>query len=273
MLPEVHPGWNEFQKFEKVTARFGPTAGFKGFVRNLFVTGYSLSWSGFVAMTNEQANATDCVMEASALIQRFLAGEQSVFHDLIRPYERMYYRQAFSILRNQQDAEDAVQQAIVLLFTRLDQLKEPERFKQWSMRIVQNEAKLLWRKRRQNQYESIDEKDDDGQGGTFRGSRDFADWRDLPSEAAEKREMRAALARAMESLPTSYREILILRDVEQLNMAETMEILGVSEATVKTRLHRARLKLREALAPTFGVPQPSFWGRWKGRNPWSPARR
>jgi RNA polymerase sigma-70 factor (ECF subfamily) len=141
------------------------------------------------------------------------------------------------------------------------------------MRIVQNEAKLLWRKRRQSQYESIDDSEDDGQGETFRGPRDLADWRDLPSEAAEKREMRAALARAMESLPTSYREILILRDVEQLNMAETMEILGVSEATVKTRLHRARLKLREALAPTFGMPRPSFWERWKGMNPWSPARR
>jgi RNA polymerase sigma-70 factor (ECF subfamily) len=224
-------------------------------------------------MTNEQANATDYSTEASPLIQRFLAGEQSVFHELIRPYERMYYRQAFSILRNQQDAEDAVQQAILRLFTRLDQLKEPERFKQWSMRIVQNEAKLLWRKRRQSQYESIDDSEDDGQGETFRGPRDFADWRDLPSEAAEKREMRAALARAMEPLPTSYREILVLRDVEQLNMAETMEILGVSEATVKTRLHRARLKLREALAPTFGMPQPSFWERWKGMNPWSPARR
>lgn len=224
-------------------------------------------------MMNDQVNTVDPVMEACSLIQRFLAGEQGVFHELIRPYERMYYRQAFSILRNQQDAEDAVQQAIVLLFTRLDQLKEPERFKQWSMRIVQNEAKLLWRKRRQNQYESIDESVEDRQRGTFRGPRDFADWRDLPSEAAEKQEMRAALARAMEALPVSYREILILRDVEQLNMAETMEILGVSEATVKTRLHRARLKLREALAPTFGKSQPSFLERWKGMNPWSPARR
>ena len=224
-------------------------------------------------MTNEQVNTADQATITSPLIQRFLAGEQDVFHELIRPYERMYYRQAFSILRNQQDAEDTVQQAIIRLFTRLDQLKEPERFKQWSMRIVQNEAKLLWRKRRQNQYESIDEREDDGQDGTFRGPRDFADWRDLPSEDAEKQEMRVALAKAMETLPASYREILLLRDVEQLNMAEAMEILGISEATVKTRLHRARLKLREALVPTFGIPQPSFWERWKGRNPWSPARR
>ena len=81
-------------------------------------------------MMSDQVNAADHAMEACSLIQRFLAGEQDVFHELIRPYERMYYRQAFSILRNQQDAEDAVQQASVRLFTRLDQLKETERFKQ-----------------------------------------------------------------------------------------------------------------------------------------------
>ncbi len=222
---------------------------------------------------NEQVNAADNALETPSLIRRFLAGEQEVFHQLIRPYERIYYRQAFGILRNEQDAEDAVQQAIVLLFTRLDQLNEPERFKQWSLRIVQNEAKMLWRKRRQNQFESIDEPGDDGEARNFRAPRDFADWRDLPSEAAEKQELRTALAKAIESLPASYREILLLRDMEQLNLAETMEVLGISEALVKTRLHRARLMLREALAPTFAKPRSSFWERWKGVNPWSPARR
>lgn len=221
----------------------------------------------------DSVNAAEGALEATPMIQRFLAGERDVFHDLIRPYERMYYRQAFGILRNQQDAEDAVQQAIVILFTRLDQLNEPERFKQWSMRIVQNEAKLIWRKRRQNQYESIDENGDDGSGGTFRGPRDFADWRELPSETAERHEMYIALAAALETLPVNYREILLLRDVEQLNVAETMEVLGISESVVKTRLHRARLMLREALAPSFAMPQSSFWERWKGMNPWSPARR
>ena len=224
-------------------------------------------------MMIEQTNTTGTSLETADLIQRFLAGEQSVFHDLIRPYEQMYYRLAFSILRNEQDAEDAVQQAIVTLFTRLDQLKEPERFKQWSMRVVQNEARLLWRRRRQGQYESIDDREENGNEISFRGPRDFADWRDLPSEAAEKSELQEALLKALESIPASYREILLLRDVEQLNVAETMEILGISEATVKTRLHRARLRLREALAPTLGIPQQSFWERWKGMNPWSPARR
>lgn len=212
-------------------------------------------------------------LEIPLLIRRFLAGEREVFHDLIRPFERMYYRQAFGILRNQQDAEDAVQQAILLLFTRLDQLKEPERFKQWSLRIVQNEAKQLWRRRRQNQYESIDDSGEEDERAGFRAPRDFADWRDLPSEAAEKQEIRQALTKAMESLPASAREILLLRDVDQLNVEETMEVLGISEAAVKTRLHRARLMLREMLAPHFALHRPSFWERWKGINPWLLAKR
>lgn len=83
-------------------------------------------------------------IEAEAdLIQRFLAGEREVFHDLIRPYERMYYRQAFSILRNQEDAEEAVQQAMIGVFIHLSQLTEREKFKQWGLRIVQNEAKMI----------------------------------------------------------------------------------------------------------------------------------
>lgn len=218
-------------------------------------------------------DALDSTTEAPALIQRFLAGEQGFFHHLIHPYESAYYRQAFSILGNQQDAEDAVQQAIVILFTRLDQLSEPERFKQWSLRIVQNEARLLWRRRRQNQFESISDPGDEDNGDNFHGPRDFADWRDLPSETAEKNEVRDALANAIRSLPASHRQILLLRDVEQLNLAETMEVLGISESAVKTRLHRARLLLREALAPAFAKPRPSFLERWKGMNPWSPARR
>jgi RNA polymerase sigma-70 factor (ECF subfamily) len=227
----------------------------------------------FEAEMNGQVNAADNALQAPSLIRRFLAGEQDVFHELIRPYERIYFRLAFGILHNEHDAEDAVQQAVVILFTRLEQLNDPERFKQWSLRIVQNEAKFLRRKRRQGQYESIDERSDDGRGPMFQGPRDFADWRDLPSEVAEKQEIRNELAKAMESLPPSHREILLLRDVEQLNVAETMEVLGISEAAVKTRLHRARLMLREALAPAFGKSRPSFWERWKGMNPWSPARR
>ena len=81
--------------------------------------------------------------------------------------------------------------------------------------------------------------------------KDFADWREIPSEALEQRELREALTKALESLPEKYRTVLILRDVQHLSINETAQALGLSEANVKTRLSRARLQMRDALAPGF----------------------
>jgi RNA polymerase sigma factor (sigma-70 family) len=81
--------------------------------------------------------------------------------------------------------------------------------------------------------------------------KDFADWREIPSEALEQRELREALTKALESRPEKYRTVLILRDVQHLSINETAKALGLSEANVKTRLSRARLQMRDALAPGF----------------------
>lgn len=98
--------------------------------------------------------------------------------------------------------------------------------------------------------------------------RNFADWRENPMETMERTEVREAVSRALETLPEMYREIFILRDVQELTGSECEEILGVSEGVLKVRLHRARLMIREKLAPTFKL-------RWyervfpgKGRKPW-----
>ena len=215
-------------------------------------------------------------MEASReqiLIQRILAGERSRFHELIQPLERRSFLIAYSILRNQDDAEDAVQQAMLKIFLHLEQLAKTDKFAPWAMRIVENEAKMCKRKRRQHLYESVDESpaEDDGTR-PFRPSQ-FADWRDLPNEILERREVRDAILEALASLPEIYREIFILRDVEQLNVAEASEILSISVPMVKTRLHRARLMMREALSPIFAKPKVSIWERWKGVNPWFAAKQ
>ena len=81
--------------------------------------------------------------------------------------------------------------------------------------------------------------------------KDFADWREIPSEALGQRELREALTKALESLPEKYRTVLILRDVQHLSINETAKVLGLTEANVKTRLSRARLQMRDALAPGF----------------------
>ena len=102
--------------------------------------------------------------------------------------------------------------------------------------------------------------------------RDFADWRELPSDVAEREEIRVHIARALYALPDIYREAFILRDVERLSAADAAAALGISVAAMKVRLHRARLMMRESLTPHFASPKVSFWERLKGKNPWLPAK-
>jgi RNA polymerase sigma-70 factor (ECF subfamily) len=207
------------------------------------------------------------------LIQRILAGEKELFHDLIRPHERGAFLLAYSILRNQDDAEETVQQAMVKIFSHLAQLAERDKFKQWDMRVIENEAKMYRRKRRQHLYESIDQNSAEASEDKPFYPRQFADWRDLPSDDVEKKEVREAVAKALAELPDIYREVFVLRDMQHLDVAETAEALGLGESAVKTRLHRARLMMRESLTPLFAKPRVSIWDRWKGSNPWLAAKR
>jgi RNA polymerase sigma-70 factor, ECF subfamily len=207
------------------------------------------------------------------LIRRILSGERELFHNLIRPYERGAFILSYSILRNREDAEEAVQQAMLNIFSRLSQLDDVERFKQWAMRVVENEAKMHRRKRRQHLYESIEGSDPDPAHEKPFRPRQFADWRDLPSDIVEQAEVRNAIWKALGELPDIYREVFVLRDMQHLDVAETSQALGIGESAVKTRLHRARLMMREALTPVFAKPKGSIWDRWKGMNPWLAAKR
>ncbi len=217
---------------------------------------------------SEQEKSAD-----SSLIRRILAGERELFHDLIRPHERGAFILAYSILRNREDAEEAVQQAMLNIFSRLSQLEDLERFKQWAMRVVENEAKMYRRKRRQGLYEPIDASEQErAQEKPFR-PRQFADWRDLPSDILEQKEVREAIWKALGDLPDIYRVVFVLRDMQHLDVNETAQILGIGESAVKTRLHRARLMMRESLTPMFAKPKATLWERWKGMNPWLAAKR
>ena len=106
---------------------------------------------------------------------------------------------------------------------------------------------MRFRKDRSHLYESIDEQKSDEEGDYC--PKDFADWRDIPSEELQRKELRDALKRALASLDPKYREVLVLRDVQHMSIIETAKVLGITEASVKTRLLRARLQMRDALAP------------------------
>jgi RNA polymerase sigma-70 factor (ECF subfamily) len=182
------------------------------------------------------------------LIARILLGESELFHELLRPYERGLYLAANAVLRNHADSQDAVQEAVLKAFRHLPQLATPEKFRPWLYRIVVNEARLKIRNSHPHLFESLDRQ---GDRDTDFMPRDLADWREDPSENMECTEIREAVAGALQNLPEMYREIFILRDVQELTISECVEVLGISAESVKVRLHRARLMLREELAPRF----------------------
>lgn len=191
------------------------------------------------------------------LIRRIQAGEKERFYELIKPYERRAYTAAFAILRNEAEAEDAAQEAILKAFAHIGQFRAEARFSTWLTQIAVNEALMRRRKAHGEIMEPIGEHQDEDGGYT---PRDFADWREIPSEALERKEIRQKLAEAVAALAEKYRQVFVLRDVQHLSIEETAEALGISRASVKTRLLRARLMLRDLLAP--GVS-----GGWFGRLP------
>ncbi|HVO62455.1 MAG TPA: sigma-70 family RNA polymerase sigma factor [Terriglobales bacterium] len=199
------------------------------------------------------------------LIQRVRDGEHDVFYQLIRPYERRLYAAAFVILRNEADAEDCVQEAVLKAFKYLRQFRAEAKFSTWLIQITVNEARMRRRKEHADIMEPIE--NSTGEEGTYT-PRDFADWREIPSEALERQEVREKLGEALRSLGQIYREVFVLRDMEQLSIEETAKALGISTASVKTRLLRARLMLRDLLAPGLGGSWSSRISFAKGAKPW-----
>jgi len=199
------------------------------------------------------------------LIRRVQNGEQERFYELVRPYERRVYSAAFSILRNQADAEDAAQEAILKAFANLGQFRAEARFSTWLIQIAVNEALMRRRKEHAAIMEPLGGHHDEEGAYT---PRDFADWREIPSEALERKEVRGLLLEALAALSQKYREIFILRDVQHFSIEEVSKMLGISPASVKTRLLRARLMLRDLLASKISAGWFSRLPFQKGSKPW-----
>jgi len=205
------------------------------------------------------------VEQELAVIERVCAGETQLFYDLISPYERSVYVAAISELQNEADAEEAAQEAFLKAFAHLDSFRREAKFSTWLIQIAVNVARSKRRKDRKSLYESTDEIDRE-EGEYF--PKDFADWRETPVEALQRTELRRALRNAIASLDAAHREVFVLRDIEKLSIAETADVLGISEALVKTRLLRARLKMRDALAPGIDGAWRVGDGGWKKVRPW-----
>jgi RNA polymerase sigma-70 factor, ECF subfamily len=214
-----------------------------------------------VLLSNPEQGSTR-EQELIAQVQR---GHTELFYELVRPYERRVFAAALAILRNEADAEDAAQEAMLKALANIQQFRAESRFSTWLIQITVNEALMRRRRERTRMTEAIDDRRDEE--GEY-VPREFADWREIPSEALERKEVRQKLAEALASLDRKYREVFVLRDMEQLNIQETAEALGISVASVKTRLLRARLMLRDLLAGGWDRGWFSRLPFEKGTKPW-----
>jgi RNA polymerase sigma-70 factor (ECF subfamily) len=175
-----------------------------------------------------------------AVIARVRAGETDLFEVIMRRYNQRLYRVTRSIVRNDAEAEDIVQDAYVRAYTHLAQYAGKAKFSTWLTRIAVNEG--LRRLRNRGRSDDMER---------------MASTTPLAAEGPEKqvsdREFRQIMESAIERLPSAYRLVVMLRDVEDLSTAEAADCLGIPVATVKTRLHRGRALLRETLGSTLGV--------------------
>lgn len=193
-------------------------------------------------------------------IASILAGNTREFHDLIRPYERGAYVMALSMLKNEADAEDAAQEAFLKAYRGLRSFRAESKFSTWLMSIVMNEARNRLRSKARMKVESLDEPA--GEDGHVSPAL-LRDWREIPSETLERMELRAKLREAIMELSPIYREVLLLREVEEMSVEESAEALGISRGAVKVRLHRARLMLQKRLAPQLKQMSPKRgWFSW-----------
>ena len=194
------------------------------------------------------------------MIASILDGDTEQYHELIRPYEHSVYKMAVSFMKNETEAEDVAQEAFLNAFRNLGHFRGQAKFSTWLISITLNEARGRLRRQSLVRMESLDETPEDG--GNVSPAL-LRDWREIPSEALERKEIREMLQEAIRSLSPIYREVLIMRDIEDLSVEETATALTISIASVKTRLHRARIILQKMLVPQLKSANPKRrWPKW-----------
>jgi RNA polymerase sigma-70 factor (ECF subfamily) len=149
-------------------------------------------------------------------------------------------------VKNEEEAEDVVQDAVLKAYRKLGSFRGDAKFSTWLISITLNEARGRLRRRERAMTDSLDEQREENADFTPAA---LTDWREVPLAALERQEVRALVQQAVAELPDTYREIVTLRDMEECSVNDTAALLGISVALVKVRLHRARLLLQKKLAP------------------------
>lgn len=181
------------------------------------------------------------------LVTAARAGDVSAFEALVNRYERKIFRLGMNITGSREDAEDVMQEAFLKAYQHLPEFEGNSRFYTWLVRIAVNQALMKLRKRRPNQV-SLDEEIETGEDSFF---RDVEDWGPSPAERYEQTQLHDILNEAISELDPSFRIVFQLRDIEEMSTEETADVLHLSVPAVKSRLLRARLKLRQKLNRYF----------------------
>jgi RNA polymerase sigma-70 factor (ECF subfamily) len=190
--------------------------------------------------------------DEALLVSAAKAGNRDAFRELVGRYEHKIFRLAQNITQNREDAEDVMQDAFLKSFTHLDDFHGDSRFYTWLVRIAVNEALMKLRKRRPNQVsldESVETEDD-------LMPREIEDWGPTPEQRYAQTELHRILSEVISQLDPAFRVVFLLRDVEQISTEATAQLLGLSVPAVKSRLLRARLKLRQKLSKYFQRSEP-----------------
>jgi RNA polymerase sigma-70 factor (ECF subfamily) len=185
--------------------------------------------------------------DEAALVAAAKGGDLAAFEELVSRYERRIYRLALHITQNREDAEDATQDAFLKSFQHLDNFQGDSRFYTWLVRIAVNESLMRLRRRRPN----VTSLDDVPPGDEDQRPRELQDWGPSPEQRYARTELNSILTDAIGELEPLYRTVFLLRDVEELSTEETADALGISVPAVKSRLLRARLRLRDKLNTVF----------------------
>lgn len=191
----------------------------------------------------------DVVKPEGFSLEALRAGDRAEFARFVEAYSGIVYRLALKILNNPQDAEDVLQETFIKAFRHLADFDGRSKLSTWLYRIATNEALMVLRRRKINPL-SIDEPDDSAQ--EEQEPMQIIDWCCLPEGEMMSTEARKYMDSAIDKLPYSLRVVFLLREIEGLSTKETADVLNLSETAVKTRLSRARLRLREFLTEYFG---------------------
>lgn len=204
--------------------------------------------------------ADDAQASESDLVRGLKAGDAAAYRELLEQHSANVYGVAYKLLGDEQEAEDVLQETFLSAFEAIGGFEGRSRLSTWLYRIAYNASLMRLRKRSRMTSFSLDAAPPGEEVDRPHVSRHLVDWSSAPAEQLLTDEARAMMDQAIAELPETLRSTFVLRDIQGLSGAETAEVLGITVATAKTRLHRARLRLRARLADYFSDRSPQQHG-------------